>query len=160
LHHFADVAAEPDGFAVLKGFHSDFLHKVGFDVEVFDDIPADDVAESIDGEGTADRAGFTGVIDEADVIIDGDGHVFLGELFGSHLTVAVEVLILVMPLPIEGLRRRAEMDGKHSVDDAEHFVFCLAEGSELGAVLCFGPEGACIFAEFMDDELVHSHGGG
>ena len=49
-------------------------------------------------------------MDEADVIINRDGDIFLCELLWRHLPVTMKFLVRVVPLPIELGGRCTEMD--------------------------------------------------
>src|SRR5262249_60626923 len=94
---------------------------------VLDDAPAgveidarraaDDVAEVLDREGPAGRAGRPGVVDQADVLADRQVYVLGGELLRGENAVPAELLVLVRPLPIEALRQRTQMDAQDPVDD-------------------------------------------
>ena len=89
------------------------------DVEVDDWGSADDIAEVLDGVRASDFAGLARVVDDADEVVDRDPGVLLGELLRGHRVVAVEGLLLVVPLPLNSRGRRAEVDRQDAVHDLE-----------------------------------------
>ncbi len=118
-HHLADITTEPDRLALLEGLARDVLDQRHVDVEVGDRRSAEHVAQVLDGVGAARHAGRTRVVDQADVVVDRQLHVLGRELLRGDHAVAVELAVLVDPLPIEPLGRGTEVDAEHAIDDAE-----------------------------------------
>ena len=138
----------------------ELLHQVDVDVEVFDDAALDDVAEVLDGEGAAVRAGGPRVVHQADVVVHGQVDVGGGELLRRHLGVAVELAVLVGPLPGEAAGRRAEVDAEDAVDRLEDALLLGAEvvgGGAAAEQVAQGPGG---LAQLGGEDGVHAGGGG
>jgi hypothetical protein len=152
-HHLADVAAEPDRLAALDRGRGNVLDDLHVDVEIDDRRAADDVAEVLDGEGPAGRAGRPGVVDQADVLADRQVYVPGGELLRGEDTRPAELLVLVRPLPVEALRRRTQMDAQDPVDDFHDPSLGRAGGLKtLGRCCADSPRGP---AELIAQDRVH-----
>ena len=158
VHLLAGVAAHPDGHAVLEHPHGDVLHDVDVDVQVGDAGAVHYVAEVLDGVGAVRRAGAAWVVDEADEILHGSADVLLGEFEGRHLTVAVELAVLVLPLPIELGRRVAQVNAEDLVDGAESFLLRVPHGAQAGLVGVEAADVAGALADLVVEAGIHTHG--
>ena len=79
------------------------LHLVRWDIEIDDRRTPSNVLQEVNGVGPI--VFVPRVVNYADITLPVYVDVLLGKLQGGHLTLSVELLILVSPLPIELLRR-------------------------------------------------------
>ena len=75
---------------------------------------------------------FARIVDQAHELIEVSRDVFRGEIVRRHLAVATEFAVPVLPLPVEALGRRAQMNGQDFVDDLECVQLRLAHRVEAG----------------------------
>ena len=127
VHHLTAVASEPDRFICLQRFHCRRFQGGDVDVQVGDDPPLDDIAQVLHRESSADGARLSGVVNQAHVVLQGHGDKLLVEGFRCHALAAMELLLVVGPLPVESLGRVSQVGAQDGVHIGHHLFFCLSD---------------------------------
>ena len=117
VHERMAVGAEPYRNAFLD---QDLLHAVLHElvrhIQVFGGVATGDIAQMLDGDLPALRMLGTRIVHQAHVAFQiGGTDILLPELLRCDLAIAMEHAVLVGPLPIEGDRRLAQMNGENTV---------------------------------------------
>ncbi|OPZ10875.1 MAG: hypothetical protein BWZ10_02287 [candidate division BRC1 bacterium ADurb.BinA364] len=95
-------------------------------------------------------------MNEADILVERQCQVFGGELPGRHGAVAVELPVLVHPLPVELARRLAKMDRENAIDRAQNLFLRGAQIGRRGAGGFSVAQNFGAFAQLFDDAGVHA----
>ena len=111
------VSAEPYRNALfLKNLTHAVLHELVRHVEVLGRVSPGHVAQMLDADLLALDVLLTRIVHQADIAFQiGGTHILLPELDRRDLAIAVELAILVGPLPIEALRRLAQVNRQNTV---------------------------------------------
>ena len=135
------VGAEPNGLAVLQGVDDvalQLLHRhVQVQVATFGNLVG-----ILDGVHAAIGLVVAGHVDDADVVVQVDGHVLLQELQRGDAEVSMVVALGIVVGEVELLHRLTEAHGQHAVHLVEHFLLdgrsvlvLLGHGAQLQGVL-------------------------
>ena len=117
IHERVAVGTEPHRNALLdQNLLDAVLHELVRHVEVLGGVAAGHVAEVLNTDLLALGVLGARVVHQAHVVLKtGRPHVLLPELDRRNLAVAVEFAVRVSPLPVEGDRRLAQVDGQDTV---------------------------------------------
>ena len=124
LHLLADVAAEPHRLAVDDRLHRRLLGDGDVDVQVEHGVAADHVAEVLHRQGGALGVLGARVVDQAHVVGQVQRHVAGEELLRRQGPDAVELLLVVGPLPVDAGGRGAQVDGQDAMDVGDDGLAC------------------------------------
>ena len=156
----ADVAAKPDGLAVLHLGDGGFLQLVHRQVQVAHGAAFLHVAQILDGVAAAIGLILGGGVDEADVIAEVHADVLLKEALGGQARLTVEVLVGVAVLKGKGLGGLAETDAEQAVDLVQHLCLAGAQLVEGLPLLVQLAQDAGVLPQLLGQGRVHLAAGG
>ena len=137
VHHRMAVGAEPHRDALFgqDAAHA-VLHEPVRHVEVLGRVATRHIAQVLDGDLLALGVLGARVVDQAHVILQAGVHVLVPELDRRDLAVAVELALLVGPLPVEALRRLAQVDRQDAVAGGHALSHDLVDLRGIGEHAC------------------------
>ena len=128
----AGVTSHPHGTAIQKLAHGDVFDLFDGQIEVFHRCAAHNVSQIPDGICCAIWVRFSGIVYQANEFIQVGHNIFLGELLGCHGSVAPELAVSIIPLPVELFRRRPQVYCQNLVDHLESIQLRLPHGFQSG----------------------------
>ena len=128
------VGTEPYWNALLfENLTHAILHELVRHVQVFGRVSPGHITQVLDTDLLALRMLLTRIVDQAHVAFQiGGTDVLLPEFHRRDLTIAVELAVLVGPLPVEALRRLAQVNCQNAVAGGGRFGDHRFDRSRIG----------------------------
>ena len=115
------VGAEPNGLAVLQGVDDVALQLLHRHVQI-QVATLGNLVGILDGVHAAVGLVVAGHVDDADVVVQVDGHILLQELQRGDAEVGMVVALGIVVGEVELLHRLTEAHGQHAVHLGKHFL--------------------------------------
>ena len=140
IHERTAVRAEPHRDALFGQDRAHaILHELVRHVQVLGRVAAGHVAQVLDADLLALGVLAARIVHEAHVILKvGGAHVLLPELDGRDFAVAVEHALGVGPLPVEALRRLAQVNRQDAVAGGDGLGDLVVDRRRVGVHVCHG----------------------
>ena len=108
-----DVGTEPHSLTSCDLCSRNALNLFNGGIQVANRTSTDDIAQVLDSFHRPLRVFRTGIINQTDVLAQVHTHVALVELVRSDLTIAMEVPLIITPLPVKAYGRLSQADNKN-----------------------------------------------